>query len=105
MMLEKRESVNRAIVLLGFLAFVLANVAYDYTTTFDSLYYEAQAFAFVCYSFVLARCIGFIGRLVFWVCLSQLFDELFGNPLEPSVWEWIGLVGFFVYEIIKKWVK
>lgn len=107
MIQEKKETINRAVAFIGFITFVIANILYDYTTTFDAFYYEAQAFAFVCYSYVVARSIGFLGRMVFWVCVSQLFDELFGNPLEPNVWEWIGFVGFFVYEIVnyKKWLN
>lgn len=100
-MIQEQREIAKIVVLIGFLAFVLANVIYDYTTAFDSLYYKAQAFAFTCYAWGLSRFIGWTGRMVFWVCLAQLFDEFFGNPLEPNIWEWIGLVGFFIYEFLK----
>ena len=104
---ERIEKRHKWIVLFGFVLFVLTNTFYNYVTWFDNIYYESQAVAFVCYSFVLSRYIGFIGRMVFWACIGQLFDELFGNPLEPNIWEYLSLISFFIFEglIYKKILK
>lgn len=95
---------SKYIALVGSLAFLLANNIYDYLN-YLSIYYIAQSFAFVCYAFVLSVYIGVIGRFIFWICLSQFFDEIVGNPLAPNIWEYLGVIIFVLYEIYKKWLK
>ena len=91
-----------SILALGLVSNIICNVVYD-LVQISGIWYKGNAFAFVCYAFVLFKVLkSNLSKIILALCISQLADEFFGSPHKLDPVEYLAALGVIVYFIFQK---
>ena len=102
---EGQRILNKIIVCFGFLLNVGCNIYYDSNNDAPNVWFFGNAFAFVCYTYVIYRVYpSFVTSVILAATSSQLIDEIVGDAINGSIKEWalFGLIIIVLYSTRKK---
>ena len=106
---DKMDKFAKISLLLGTIAIICAYQLHPYF--YKGFFYHATAFSFVCFLHSLYRQAkgtwSLIAFVVLMLSINNCIDELFFDPTEVDLNEWVsfGIIVLIVYIERRKWIK